>query len=196
MMNAGGIKTFKVILAGNHQAGKTLFLQKWRDPQFSGVTQPTVGIDLACQTVTVQGTQYKIQLWDTAGQEAYHSITAPYFRSCKGVFLVFDVTSSSSFGSLDYWINMIKENSNQDPLIVVIANKSDLPNHQVSKELIADYCRRRELPFFLTSALSGENIENAANFMVHGLIEHGDRARSDSMTIDIQERERKIPCKC
>ena len=135
-------------------------------------------------------------MWDTAGQEAYHSITAPYFRSCKGVFLVFDVTAPSSFGSLDYWLNMIKENSSQDPVIVVIANKSDLPNHQVSKEVIADYCKVRDLPFFFTSALSGENIENAANFMVEGLIEHGDRTRPDSMTINIKERENKRSCKC
>jgi GTPase SAR1 family protein len=61
---------------------------------------------------------------------------------------------------------MIEENCNGMPLIVIIANKNDLPNHEVELEAIAHFCRERELTYFVTSALTGENVQNAANHML------------------------------
>lgn len=159
-------KSFKVILAGNHEAGKTLFMMRWRDPECTSVTQPTIGTELVCKDVAVDGNSFKIQLWDTAGQEAYHSITAPYFRSCRGVFLVFDITDKSGPESLDYWINMIRDNCFEMPFVVVVANKCDLPYPDTARQEASNYCREHNLPLFFASALTGENVENAANCMV------------------------------
>ena len=166
------MQSFKVILAGDHQSGKTSFMLKWNDPNHDHNVQPTIGTELKCHTVEVNGVKYKVQLWDTAGQEAYHSITAPYFRSCKGVFLVFDITNRQSFESLDYWLKMIDENTSEKPVIVIIANKIDLPNRQVEDEEIAKFAENGNYPFFTTSALTGENIENAANCMIYEIIKN------------------------
>jgi small GTP-binding protein len=139
---------------------------RWKDPDGTHQTVPTIGTDLACQSVDLNGVAYRIQLWDTAGQEAYHSITAPYFRACHGVFLVFDLTNKGSFDALPYWLGLIQENCSHMPLIVLIANKNDLPDHKVDGEAIAAFCRERELIYFVTSALTGENVKNAANHML------------------------------
>ena len=164
-------KSLKVILAGNHEAGKTLFMMRWRDPESPSVTQPTIGTDLVCKDVQIGDNCFKVQLWDTAGQEVYHSITAPYFRSCRGVFLVFDITDRAGFESLDYWMNLIRENSFEMPFVVIVANKCDLPHADDVRHDVTEYCKARDLPLFFTSALTGENVENAANCMIKKLAE-------------------------
>jgi small GTP-binding protein len=161
--------TLKLILAGNAETGKTLFMHRWIDPNAQLPLQPTVATEFMVKTWEENGVIYRVQLWDTAGQESYHSITAPYFRSAKGVFLVFDLTSRKSFDSLPYWLQLIEENSNAMPLIVIIGNKTDLPNPEVDFEMIAKFCGTRGLTFFMVSALTGENVENAAVHMLLGL---------------------------
>jgi small GTP-binding protein len=187
--------TFKVVLAGNHLCGKTLFMHRWKDPDATPDTVPTVGTELMCQTVDLNGVTYRVQLWDTAGQEAYHSITAPYFRSCKGVFLVFDLTNRASFNALSYWLTLIEENCNGMPLIVIIANKSDLPTREVEIESVAQFCRERELTYFLTSALTGENIENAANHMLMTLAGgRKKRVETEKLSLDGEPRSSQMCC--
>jgi small GTP-binding protein len=187
--------TFKVVLAGNHQSGKTLFMHRWKDPTASADTVPTVGTELMCQTVDLNGVTYRVQLWDTAGQEAYHSITAPYFRSCKGVFLVFDLTNRASFEALGYWLKLIEENCNHVPLIVIIANKNDLPNREVELEAVAQFCRENELQYFVTSALTGENVENAANHMLMTLAGgRRKRVETEKLVLDGGPRPREGCC--
>ncbi|OHT05263.1 Ras-related protein YPTC6 [Tritrichomonas foetus] len=182
--------SYKVILCGNHQSGKTLFLAKLTDPdgQFTGQTQATVATNLICHRVSVGDSIYKLQLWDTAGQEAFHSITASYFRSCQGVFLLFDVTDLKSFRDLDYWMRLIKDHANEMPLVVLIANKNDLPGNddpdialngerksykrEVDNDMISNFCNQHGISFFLTSAVTGENVQNAVDFMVRKLSEN------------------------
>jgi small GTP-binding protein len=161
--------TLKIVLAGDPQCGKTLFMMRWKDPDGSHLTNPTIGTQLICQSVDFQGDTYKVQLWDTAGQETYHSITGPYFRSANGVFLVFDLTNKSSFDALNYWLQLIEENVSRMPLVVIIANKVDLPDHQVDTEDVAAYCKSKGLVYFVTSAMTGENVVNAAKHMVEKL---------------------------
>jgi small GTP-binding protein len=185
-MNIKSANTFKVVLAGDHQSGKTLFMMRWHDPDGSHMTVPTIATQLLCQTVEIQGATYKIQLWDTAGQETYHSITAPYFRSANGVFLVFDLTNKASFLALDYWLNLIGENAHKIPVIVLVANKSDLPDREIDTEQVAAYARQKGLGYFITSALTGENIENAANYMVATLVA-SHRKRLEEEVIEPQE---------
>ncbi|KAK8875925.1 GTP-binding protein [Tritrichomonas musculus] len=189
-MNSSIAETFKIIFAGNHQSGKTLLLNRICSLSESNTInfdstlpttfppldspQPTIATDLTCKTFTINGKCYKVQFWDTAGQEAYHSITASYFRSSQGVFLVFDLTDKESFESLDYWLKMIAEHSNVIPYVVLIANKYDKPNeeHKTTVEAIAKYCEESEydLHYFMTSALTGENVENALRFMIESLV--------------------------
>ena len=189
-MSSSVVDSFKIIFAGNHQSGKTLFLSRicslsdtntinfdtTLPTNFAPLDspQPTIATNLMCKTFTINGKCYKVQFWDTAGQEAYHSITASYFRSSQGVFLVFDLTDKESFESLDYWLKMIAEHSSILPYVVLIANKYDRPvdEHKTSVEVIAKYCEESEydLHYFVTSALTGENVENALRFMIESLV--------------------------
>lgn len=216
-MSAPVADSFKIIFAGNHQSGKTLFLSRICSLSDSNTInfdstlptnfapldspQPTIATNLMCKTFTISGKCYKVQFWDTAGQEAYHSITASYFRSSQGVFLVFDLTDKESFESLDYWLKMIAEHSNVVPYVVLIANKYDKPpeEQKTGVEAIAKYCNESEydLHYFMTSALTGENVENALRFMIESLVSRKRSTPQEEKLDDItsqNESEHKLCC--
>ena len=86
----------------------------------------------------------KIQVWDTAGQERYRSITNAYYRGADAIFIIFDVTSKESFTHIDDWIEEIMKYVGKDAVIAIGANKSDLNNKEVSKELKKKKKRKRK----------------------------------------------------
>lgn len=52
----------------------------------------TIGVEFAAKTVKINKKIIKLQIWDTAGQENFRSITRSYYRSAIGAFLVYDIT--------------------------------------------------------------------------------------------------------
>jgi len=46
----------------------------------------------------------KLQMWDTAGQEKFRTITSAYYKGAQGIILVFDVTDRKSFDDVKNWI--------------------------------------------------------------------------------------------
>ncbi|EAX94583.1 small GTP-binding protein, putative [Trichomonas vaginalis G3] len=162
--------TLKVILAGPHNSGKTMFLWRWSSKNGEFTEGPTIGADFVCREVTRGDKKFKIHLWDTAGQEAYHSITAPYFRSCSAILLMFDLTDRTSFENLDYWLNMIKENTNSSPIIYLIGNKSDVPSSAVSDSELEEYAHVNNLKLFKASAKENINIERINEDLINSII--------------------------
>ena len=68
----------------------------------------------------------KIQIWDTAGQQSFKSITRAYYKGSIAAILVFDITSQRSFENLGNWLYEIKNHSHQKIHIMLIGNKKDL----------------------------------------------------------------------
>lgn len=52
----------------------------------------TLGVEFASRTVSVRNKNVKFQVWDTAGQENFRSITRSYYRSAIGALLIYDIT--------------------------------------------------------------------------------------------------------
>ncbi|CAK1361202.1 Ras-related protein RABB1b [Cercospora beticola] len=117
----------------------------------------------------------KLSLWDTAGQETYKSITRSYFRGASGALLVFDITRRGTFASVTSWLHDLRQIAEDDIIVVLVGNKSDLaasstvsgdssaPNkRQVTKEEAEEWCRENKVMQYVeTSAKSGENVERA-----------------------------------
>jgi len=68
----------------------------------------------------------KLQIWDTAGQESFKSITRSYYRGSICSLLVYDVTRKSSFQNITKWLEEIHQYGYEKILIVLIGNKNDL----------------------------------------------------------------------
>ena len=69
----------------------------------------------------------KLQIWDTAGEERFRSVTPMYYKNASAIVLVYDCTDEESFNSLPVWVKEIDKFKNQDfQLLVVVSSKSDL----------------------------------------------------------------------
>lgn len=60
----------------------------------------TIGINYIYKIIDVEGTKIKLQIWDTAGQDKYKTITKNYYRNSQGVLIVYGVDSRDSFYSV------------------------------------------------------------------------------------------------
>lgn len=149
--------------------GKTTILNRYIQRNFEQFTQPTVGSMFFCKKVTKGDKTYELQIWDTAGQEKFRSITPLYFRDANGIILVCDVTNLSSFNSLRDWMKLIDE---QGPkklgsvyvtiAKIVLGNKADMEDSiKVSETELKQFTDSVGCPYMLTSALTDMGIDQA-----------------------------------
>ena len=112
------------------------------------------------KNIQVNDRNVRVQIWDTAGQEAFRSITRSYYKSSTCAFIVYDITNKKSFTNVVSWLNECREMCFRDVLICLVGNKTDLENKRiVSKEEGQKFADDNGLLFFETSAQDGTNIE-------------------------------------
>ena len=112
------------------------------------------------KNIQVNDRNVRVQIWDTAGQEAFRSITRSYYKSSTCAFIIYDITNKKSFSNVASWLNECREMCYKDILICLVGNKTDLENKRiVSKEEGQKFAEDNGLLFFETSAQDGSNIE-------------------------------------
>ena len=85
---------YKILLLGDTSVGKTCFLMRYADNTFQEIHLSTIGLDYKLKNVQIDdGKIVKIQIWDTAGQDRFRSITKNYYKGAHGIILLYDVTS-------------------------------------------------------------------------------------------------------
>lgn len=157
---------FRVVLIGDSTVGKTSLLYRLKDEtgQLPNTTT-TFGIDFHTKAIRVNGVDVNLQLWDTAGQEDFRSITVSFFRNAIAALLVFDVTKRESFYHLNQWISEAKSNCHPDHGIVMllVGNKADLEeDREVTHEEAKDFALQHDMDYIETSAMSGANVQKAS----------------------------------
>lgn len=148
---------FRIIIIGDSGVGKTCLLDKYCNNHFSSNHDATVGIEFGTKTTkfNFKGKNIIIrsQFWDTAGQEAFRSITKSYYRNVAGVILCYDTTQRFSFDHLNHWINVIKKECPQDSKIMLVGTKIDMKDQKsVSTEEGEIFARDNNMLFFEVSS--------------------------------------------
>ena len=117
---------FKYIIIGDTGVGKSCLLLQFTDKRFQPVHDLTIGVEFGARMITIDGKQIKLQIWDTAGQESFRSITRSYYRGAAGALLVYDITRRETFNHLTTWLDDARQHSSSHMVIMLIGNKSDL----------------------------------------------------------------------
>jgi len=153
---------FKYIVIGDTGVGKSCLLLQFTDKRFQPVHDLTIGVEFGARMVQVDNKQIKLQIWDTAGQESFRSITRSYYRGAAGALLVYDITRRETFNHLTRWLEEARQNANPSMVIMLIGNKSDLDHRrQVSKEEGEKFAKENGLIFLEASAKTAANVEEA-----------------------------------
>eukprot|EP01092_Planopodium_desertum_P012572 TRINITY_DN595_c0_g1_i1.p1 TRINITY_DN595_c0_g1~~TRINITY_DN595_c0_g1_i1.p1 ORF type:complete len:208 (-),score=14.78 TRINITY_DN595_c0_g1_i1:119-742(-) len=153
---------FKYIIVGDTAVGKSCLLLQFTDQRFQPVHDLTIGVEFGSRTLTINSTPVKLQIWDTAGQEKFRSITRSYYRGAAGALLVYDITRRETFEHVESWLEDCKKYSNQNLTIMLIGNKSDLDHKRaVTTEEGKKFAEEHGLFFLETSAKTADNVNQA-----------------------------------
>ena len=113
----------KYIIIGDASVGKSNLLLRYIHGQFRKDHKVTVGVEFGAKSEIIEDKNYRIQIYDTAGQENFRSITRGYFRNSACALVVYDITRRDTFNSVKDWIEDCKNSSPKNILIVLVGNK-------------------------------------------------------------------------
>ena len=151
----------KYIIIGNSSVGKSCITMRYIHDSFNEEFKTTIGVEFGSKNVTIKGKIYKIQIWDTAGEETFRSITRAYYKNSVCACIVYDITNRNSFLDVKSWLDDCKKQSPKTVILVLIGNKIDLEEQrEVSFEEGNNFAKENNMLFFETSAKNGDNIEN------------------------------------
>ena len=182
------IESFKVVLVGESGVGKTSIITQFIDQTFQEDQQSTTGGTFSTKSVICEGGKIlKFEIWDTAGQEKYRSLTTMFYKDANAAVMVYDVTRKESFDEIkNYWSNQIKENSPENIILVIAGNKSDLIEQEtVDEEEARNFAKELNAIFISTSAKSSEGINS--------LFEEIAKKHTGSTNITIKEEDGEEP---
>ena len=157
------METFKVVLVGETGVGKTSIISQFVEQTFQLDMQTTTGGSFSSKTLACDGGKLlKFEIWDTAGQEKYRSLTTMFYKDANAAVMVYDVTRKESFEELkNYWSGQIRDSSPENIILAIAGNKSDLIEHEVVDEGEArDFAKELGAIFVSTSAKNSEGINN------------------------------------
>ena len=152
----------KFIIVGDSSVGKSNILLRFSRNTFDPGHQATLGIEFANKHLIYNNTDYLIQIWDTAGQENFRSVTRAYYKASAVAMVVYDITKEDSFLHIQNWLHDCKELAPRTVILVLIGNKTDLEDQRVvARERGENLAKENNMIFFETSALNGNGIEEA-----------------------------------
>jgi len=155
---------YKVIVIGDPTVGKTSLFSNFTTNQFEENYLPTVGVSILEEPIELSNYNAKVNLmfWDIAGQPQFYMLHRPYFNGADGMFLVFDVTRSSTFSNINNWYNTAVKYGLSGIPRILIGNKAHLKGERKIILPMAEHLAEKlNAHYYETSTLSGENIKEA-----------------------------------
>lgn len=163
---------FKMLIIGDSGVGKSSLLLRFCDDEFNEKQASTIGVDFKTKFMQVRGKKLKLALWDTAGQERFRTLTSSYYRGAQGIILCYDCSQRNTFEHVKYWQEEVRKYStNQDAILMLIANKVDLPNPEVSAQEGEEFAFANSMMFIETSAKTRQGIKQAFEEVIFKILD-------------------------
>ena len=152
----------KFLVIGCAGVGKSSILHHFIEGKFKQETNHTIGVEFGSKVIQASGKSAKLQIWDTAGQERFRSVTRSYYRGAAGALLVYDISSRETYTNLMSWLSDARTLANPNIVIILVGNKKDMEkDREVTFLEASQFAQEHDLMFLETSAMSGENVEDA-----------------------------------
>ena len=152
--------TYKLVLIGDENVGKTSIINRFKNNKFSEKYEPTLGLDFQTKYITIDNINTKLLLYDTSGQEKFKTLIPVYIKEAKVIILIYDITNEESFINIKKWQEFSKDLNKENALFILVGNKSDLFNRKVSQEEGKKFADNNNYIFKEVSAFTGDGIED------------------------------------
>ena len=164
----------KVVLLGDSGVGKTCIISRYISGTFDQNSPSTNGASYASKIITFEhlNKQISLDIWDTAGQEKYKSLTKFFYKDAAVAILVYDITKKDSFENMKgYWYEQLQEFGSKKIILGVAGNKCDMyEKEEVNENEAKEFAEKIGAFFEITSAKNNTGITdlfmNAANRFV------------------------------
>jgi small GTP-binding protein len=160
-------ETVKIILLGSVSVGKTTFCNVLKKTEFNYNYHSTIGVDFHTIYYT-KNKKYRIQIWDTAGQEKFRSLVSCYFKKTDVIIIMFDINEVNAYNDIMHWREFANTHANPHSPIILVGNKTDLME-KANMEKIRDFADINKLPLYNMSIKTNNNFDNFLNLIIDNL---------------------------
>jgi small GTP-binding protein len=184
----------RVVTIGDTLVGKTSIVSQLIEHTFREDEQSTVGTNFREFTLRIEGTQVELQIWDTAGQEKFRSLTPIYFRNTQAAVAVFAMDSQDSFKNLKEQIESFLAIA-PDAIVYIAGNKTDVDRQAIDRNEAFAFAQAKGFPIHFTSAKTGDGIERMFADLCRDLFNKRERLISRSqMPLPRAEQTNRSKC--
>ena len=189
---------FKIVILGDTCVGKSCILMRFVKNSMLHNHLSTIGIDSSTKTITTERGKATLQIWDTAGQDKFRSISQSYIRNGDAIILVYDITSDDTFKHVTTWMDAIHNMAKQDVPIILVGNKTDMENERrITTEEGQKIAEKYKLLFKEVSAMTGDGVADAFTMLTIALFDkQGITGNGGCKLEDAKKNNRRKRCDC
>ena len=193
----------KVVLLGDSGVGKTCIISRYISGAFDQNSPSTNGASYASKIITFENMsdkQISLDIWDTAGQEKYKSLTKFFYKDAAVAILVYDITQKITFENLkNFWYGQLQEFGTKNIIIGLAGNKADkYDKEEVSEAEARQFADKIGAFFEITSAKNNTGINDlfmcAANKFVDPNYKRENPAEGTVVLEDADTKNKKKGC--
>jgi len=146
---------------GNGGVGKTSMIKRFCTGSFSGEYKKTIGVDFLQKKVFVpsQNETVTMDLWDTAGQEEFDTLTRNYYRGAQACVIVFSTTDRSSFVAVENWKDKVEREVQNLPIVIVQNKVDQIESAVMTSKEAEDLSRKLGLKLYRTCVKDNTNVD-------------------------------------
>jgi len=170
---AAGSYAYKIVLGGEGAVGKTSLVHTFVEGKFESDYKSTIGTSIMKKEIAIRGSDAKVRfiIWDLAGQEQFKRVRQTYYQNAEAGIIVFDVTRKETFQKVEKWVHETQQGSGKpDIKLIIIGNKIDLPNRQVSYEEGVALGKKLGISYIECSAKTGDMVNDAFEMLALTLV--------------------------
>ena len=201
------VQSIKIVLIGEAGVGKTCIISRYIDNIFIENNDSTIGANYSEKTIKRGDKEVQLNIWDTAGQEKFHSLGKHFYKDSYVVCLVYDITNQESLDSLkNIWYPDLQKYGEQYTILAVVGNKCDLyeMDNLAKEEQAKAFADEIKAIFMLTSAKTGDGIEKLFNTLTDKFlspefnpkVKEMIRKRGPSFSVDNEKNDKNFQKKC
>jgi len=167
-----GSYTFKFIIVGDHEVGKTSLIRKYVENKFLTDYRATIGLNVLAHSFEFQGNSLNLTLWDVGAQVFFKRFRKIYYSGAEAAFIVYDLTKRSTFENIKTWYQELTEFiEDREIPVILVGNKLDLKDQRaVTREEgleLANNLSPDGVSYIETSAKNGENVGDAFKLIAY-----------------------------
>lgn len=162
----------KLVVAGEGGVGKTTLIRRYVEGVYHD-SLLTVGTSFAAKRLVLNDgygfQRVKLQIWDFGGEKRFRFLLPKFCIGARGAMLSFDLNRFSTFLKLNEWLELIRDNTNNIP-IILIGTKSDL-QRTINRDEVIEFAKSRGLKaYFETSSKEDYNVTPAFEYIAKEML--------------------------